>query len=338
MGDTTDKITIINWAQWIVLRLSSIELTPLEVQKKRYYPSKKIDFVETKLDENSEKNQLQKATLNFQIEQKRRDTLTDKVKTLLSLGTFSLTFSLALFNLLNIPKSLSPLIIILAISITICILLCLSFLSINSYEAPSFDSNCDPHHEFERYDINKESNLSKHIEDLVHCCDYNHRGNDFLADVYKAAQRYFFVALVCIVFLMIIQPLKDKENGSKNNTYIFNTCNTSNKVVDEIYVEFNFDKYEITEAASKNLISKLQKYKHGFDFSIVGYADKTGSNPYNDKLSLMRASSVAKWLVDSFNVPPKRVTLMAYGITKKFGGEPQIERNRRAVIHVLEEK
>lgn len=337
MTSIVEKIAIFSWAQWIILRLSGIELSPLEVQKRRYYPGKKIDFVETKLEEEKIKNQFQKASLLFEIEQKRRDTLTDKVKTLLSLGTFSLTFSVALFNLLNTPKNLSTLIVVLAVSITICILLCLSFLSINSYETPSFESDGDKCNEFEKFDINKESQLSKHIEELIHCCDYNHRGNDFLADVYRSAQRYFLLSLICIVFLLILLPLKDKD-GSKNNTYIFNTGNASSKIIDEIYVEFDFDKYQITDTSSKTLISKLHKYKNGFDFSIVGYADKIGSNPYNDKLSLMRASSVAKWLVDSYNVPPKRVTLMAYGITKKFGGEPQIERNRRAVIHVLEEK
>ncbi|MCE1227491.1 MAG: hypothetical protein LWW87_13585, partial [Geobacteraceae bacterium] len=145
-------------------------------------PGKTIKFDKASLDDDATKNQFDKATLIFELEQKRRDTLTDKVKTLLNLGTFLLTFSVALFNLIKVQSSLYPIIIIFSLAAIICILQCLSFLSMNSISVPAFESNNNDD-ELETYDISKEYALPDHIEELVTCCDYNHRGNDFLADV-----------------------------------------------------------------------------------------------------------------------------------------------------------
>jgi hypothetical protein len=334
MANSTEKIGIFTWLQWLVLRLSFIEVLPIEVKKRRYYPSKIIEFADVHLSEEETKDQFQKALFTFQLEQKRRDTLTDKVKTLLSLGTFSLTFNVALFNLIELHFNLLSLVVIIGISITISILLCLNFLSINTLSTPSFNSVNDDCNNIERYSLNTETKISDHLKEIIYCCDFNHRGTDFLADIYRAAQRYFIVSLICIVLMLIIQPLKTKEKASNNNTYIFNSLQSSDNIIDEIHIEFAFDKYTISETESQKLYSQLEKYKNGYDFSIVGYADESGVNLHNDRLSEMRAGSMAKWLVTKLNVSPKRITIMGGGVTGKYGIVNNSHENRRAVVFI----
>lgn len=66
---------------------------------------------------------------------------------------------------------------------------------------------------------------------------------------------------------------------------------------------------------------------------LVGHADSTGSKDVNDKLSLERARSVKQYLVERFNIDPKRIEIAGLGKDQPIADNATPEgraRNRRA--------
>lgn len=55
--------------------------------------------------------------------------------------------------------------------------------------------------------------------------------------------------------------------------------------------------------------SELSPYR----FEIQGHTDNIGSDPQNERLSQKRAESVKRYLVQSFAIPPERLTATGYG-------------------------
>ncbi len=69
---------------------------------------------------------------------------------------------------------------------------------------------------------------------------------------------------------------------------------------DERVVYFAFNSAELTPAAQNNLNAVAQRLAKADDVAsaeIVGFADRIGSNDYNDKLSARRAAAVKDYLV-----------------------------------------
>lgn len=81
------------------------------------------------------------------------------------------------------------------------------------------------------------------------------------------------------------------------------------KIEHNYIVYFNFDKSHINKSEHQALINAIEAHrKLGKKIHLDGYADDTGLDEYNDKLSLRRAESVKQYLInmglseDSFKV------------------------------------
>jgi len=59
--------------------------------------------------------------------------------------------------------------------------------------------------------------------------------------------------------------------------------------------------------------AELLKTKGPFFIKIEGHTDSIGSESYNQKLSLQRATSVAETMIAQYDIPPKRVFIEGYG-------------------------
>lgn len=82
-------------------------------------------------------------------------------------------------------------------------------------------------------------------------------------------------------------------------------------------IHFDFDKSFIRTGEADNLnrlIELLKKYPSS-RLMIAGHADERGSNPYNDRLSLRRASATADYLV-AHGIDPSRIDKKGYGKRK----------------------
>jgi OOP family OmpA-OmpF porin len=79
-------------------------------------------------------------------------------------------------------------------------------------------------------------------------------------------------------------------------------------------VNFGFDKYELTPKAKMNLDEHLRSLSSQSDRSILikGYADSTGPEDYNQKLSERRAQAVYDYLT-SRGINPERMKTFGYG-------------------------
>lgn len=75
----------------------------------------------------------------------------------------------------------------------------------------------------------------------------------------------------------------------------------------------------------ENLFTKLE---------IIGHTDEVGSDEYNNQLSLRRARSVAKYLMQNFGINPSLIETIGKGKTEPDSIEH--DKNRRAVIYLVE--
>jgi OOP family OmpA-OmpF porin len=102
-------------------------------------------------------------------------------------------------------------------------------------------------------------------------------------------------------------------------------------------VNFDFDKYELTPKAKMNLDEHLRSLSSQSDRSILikGYADSTGPEDYNQKLSERRAQAVYDYLT-SKGVNPERMKTFGYGESQPVADNSTAQGralNRRAEIN-----
>ncbi len=67
---------------------------------------------------------------------------------------------------------------------------------------------------------------------------------------------------------------------------------------------------------------------------LAGHTDNTGTEKYNDGLSLRRAKAVESYLTGERGIPPNRLIIKGYGESapigaKRYGGRPGEESPRR---------
>ncbi len=90
----------------------------------------------------------------------------------------------------------------------------------------------------------------------------------------------------------------EKENKKSQESVSIVTKNEKNEILQIIY--FDFDKSIISEVGLNNIVIFLKKNKDKIKkFLIVGHADTKGSKNYNYNLSLERALSVKKILIQN---------------------------------------
>jgi OmpA-OmpF porin, OOP family len=104
-----------------------------------------------------------------------------------------------------------------------------------------------------------------------------------------------------------------------------------------IRVAFDFDSAVLRDS-EKPKLTELCKAITQIDgvFRIVGHTDASGSDAYNEKLSLLRAEEVKRYLVSDCGLPAER--LQAVGVGKRFlfnNDDPRSEENRRVEFQAL---
>jgi outer membrane protein OmpA-like peptidoglycan-associated protein len=86
-------------------------------------------------------------------------------------------------------------------------------------------------------------------------------------------------------------------------------------------------------------IAQLKAENRGVYFEIEGHTDSSGSEAYNDKLGLDRATAVRNYMHDQQGIALNRIEVISYGETKPIVDNKTREhraQNRRVVINVLE--
>jgi len=86
-------------------------------------------------------------------------------------------------------------------------------------------------------------------------------------------------------------------------------------------------------------IAHLKAENRGVYFEIEGHTDSSGSEAYNEKLGLDRATAVRNYMHDQQGIALNRIEVISYGETKPIVDNKTREhraQNRRVVINVLE--
>ena len=105
-------------------------------------------------------------------------------------------------------------------------------------------------------------------------------------------------------------------------------------------IPFNENKTNISPQAAKILdaVGKTLKENPGIRVEIGGHTDATGSDKADMAISLKRAESVKKYLIDKFNISADRLVVKGYGKTKPIADNSTKEgraKNRRVEFRIL---
>lgn len=84
---------------------------------------------------------------------------------------------------------------------------------------------------------------------------------------------------------------------------------------EDIVLNFKFDKSDLSDEAKRRLAQAVGLLKSGQEasFALEGYADSTGTEPYNEKLGRARAENVKRFLAEQHNVPLHKISVVSYG-------------------------
>jgi outer membrane protein OmpA-like peptidoglycan-associated protein len=103
-------------------------------------------------------------------------------------------------------------------------------------------------------------------------------------------------------------------------------------------INFDFDSAVLRESEKPKLASLCSAMK-AVDvalFRIVGHTDATGTDAYNETLSLLRAEEVKRHLVEDCGIAPERLEAVGVGRRFLFNTEdPTAEENRRVEFQAL---
>jgi len=84
---------------------------------------------------------------------------------------------------------------------------------------------------------------------------------------------------------------------------------------EDVVLNFKFDKSDLSDEAKRKLAQAVGLLKSGQEasFALEGYADSTGTEPYNEKLGRARAENVKRFLAEQHNVPLHKISVVSYG-------------------------
>lgn len=174
------------------MRISWIDCTLLEVRQRHYQskdtlvvPSKEIKICDKKIDFLKNKNQEFKD---------RRDRVDTKARTLLTLTSL-------LLGLISSATSITSAKSIGLWSILPLALLFSTIFLLTVYFGVDRSQTTDYSYIFS--DVDSESAKRDLCNDLISAQNYNERVTDFMLDLYRAALRYFSIAMLFIMFLGI---------------------------------------------------------------------------------------------------------------------------------------
>lgn len=107
-------------------------------------------------------------------------------------------------------------------------------------------------------------------------------------------------------------------------------------------VRFGFESSELSDeakAALDDFAAKVKADNRDVYVEIQGHTDSTGSESYNEKLGLGRASAVHRYLSQAHDFPLHRMNVISYGETEPIADNSSREgraQNRRVTLVVLQ--
>ena len=140
---------------------------------------------------------------------------------------------------------------------------------------------------------------------------------------------------------LVIAPSGDTANvaaadGTElpaDTTYV--ALDPSTQVNFEIRFAFDSAALEATEVSKLDTLCEVMKASDIAQFKIIGHTDASGTDSYNQSLSLLRAEEVKRHLVDDCGVPDAK--LVAVGVGEAFplnADDPRADVNRRVEFQV----
>ncbi len=185
-------IRAVTWLEWRLLRLFFIDCKLEEVKTRRYiHPPKEALPELISLRDEDEDDLLHLAQQVFEQSEKRKATIDDKCKTVLTISSISMAIITALLPRLPFPYLGSiPLLFIFASAFLVLV-----HLNVSSYRYPTLDA------EYARLDAatRKKRLISRYLEDAR----WNEAVIDFHVDVYRASNRSLRAGLFILLLLAI---------------------------------------------------------------------------------------------------------------------------------------
>ncbi len=132
------------------------------------------------------------------------------------------------------------------------------------------------------------------------------------------------------------------EGTANGNTATAETSTVLVKVPQDLQVnvriEFDFDSAALTDEQKPKLqqLCNVMKDADIQLFRIVGHTDSSGSDAYNERLSLLRAKEVQRYFINDCGLSADR--LEAVGLGERFildGSDPKSDQNRRVEFQAL---
>ncbi len=105
----------------------------------------------------------------------------------------------------------------------------------------------------------------------------------------------------------------------------------------DLNIEFAFASAELTEAGRRDLDQAgdtLSRWYLESRFMLGGHTDDSGPAEYNMSLSLERAQSARRYLIEKFAIAPDRLATTGHGESQPLPGATA-EKNRRVVLEML---
>lgn len=103
-------------------------------------------------------------------------------------------------------------------------------------------------------------------------------------------------------------------------------------------IKFGFDSAALSAEETPKLAKMCTDLKES-DLNlirIVGHTDTSGSDAYNERLSILRAKEVARHLIENCGIDPKRLETVGLGERFPFNAaDPKAEENRRVEFQAL---
>lgn len=103
-------------------------------------------------------------------------------------------------------------------------------------------------------------------------------------------------------------------------------------------IRFDFDSAALREDEKPKLAAMCDAMKSVdvAKFQIIGHTDSSGSDSYNQNLSLLRAQEVKRHLVSSCGIPENRLEAIGLGESAPFDpSDPRSDANRRVEFQAL---
>jgi outer membrane protein OmpA-like peptidoglycan-associated protein len=100
-------------------------------------------------------------------------------------------------------------------------------------------------------------------------------------------------------------------------------------------INFALNSYELTKTAQEHLYELGEELaaSESIQISLQGHTDMHGEAYYNKELSIRRAESAKKYLVDTFNLNPERIVTLGFGFEHLADeDDPYSPENRRVEV------